>query len=513
MQLRRKLFFSHLGLALLVAALCLGFGVQVARHALVERAKHQLESVRTLKKLKVEGMLDNYRAYFGVYRGKLAPFPEESWREFIAGAQFAPDYFGVVAWNAEKRVTHRSTEEMHPEELDSAWLNSLSEMPTYREGKCDTGVRRMPCLWLGKKIASGYLALQFTLRGVGTVMTTHVGLGETGESYLIGQDGFLRTPSRFWDEKKVDAHPIATEPWKAAIENRTGVTDAADYRGIDVLSAFAPVVIDGVRWAMLSEIDREEVLAPLQAMLKIFLLCLLGVLVLGALLAGLTSRRIARPVEATLRRSEERADLQRLRQLGLYEGQELERRRLSLELHDGIGQQLTALSLRISAASLERAEAKKLELATGEIITEVRKISNRLMPGVLSQLGLIPALERLCEETTATSGIKCRFHADGKIATLSKNHEHHIYRLGQEALHNVIKHSQATSSQIALEVEDGKARLTISDDGQGVPEAERGQAMSHLRERVEALAGEIRIETVGNCGTVVKISFPQAEEG
>lgn len=501
MDLRRKLFVSHLALALVVACLCLGVALQVARMALIQRASHQLDSVRTLKKLKIEGILDNYRSYLSLFQGDADSVSEKSLRDFLKTSPFAADYFGARVETRTGKILFDTTTD-----VDGDWLHKLEHSPVFREAKCDTGRRRVPCLLLGRAISGGYLVLQIRMRALEQVLATHAGLGQTGESYLVNRSGYFQTASRFWDEERTSRLAIDSEPWRKACAGQTAVSTERDYRGVPVLSSYTLVERDGVRWALLSEIDQAEVLEPLRSMRRLFLACLLAIAAVVALLARLTSRRIAGPVQASI-------DEQRLRQVGLYEGQELERRRVARELHDGIGQLLTALSFKISAANSD--PALKLEPAIQDVISEVRKISNQLMPGVLSQLGLLPALRRLCDETTESSSLSCELTIkdEEKLQKLGKKLQHHVYRMCQEGIHNVIKHARTSQCQVKIESTAQSLLLEISDDGAGMPQSIRsGGGLSGLRERAEALGGSLQIRTKAGHGTALLMTIPLEKE-
>ncbi len=324
-----------------------------------------------------------------------------------------------------------------------------------------------------------------------------MGLGKTGENYLVGADGFFKTPSLFWDQDKVLGTPIDTVPWKKAFKEGKGALQTRDYRGVEVLSAYILLPVAAgpdLRWALLSEVDLEEVLAPLGPMAKVLFACLLALLVLAVFLARLASRRVGGPVDSLL------SEL-RLRQLGLYEGQELERKRLAKDLHDGIGQQLTAMSLSLGGPGMSELERQALKEAMDRTMTEVRRIAMNLMPAVLQNFGLSAAIKRLCEGAASASGIDFEFraHGLGPEHRLPQATELHVYRICQEATTNVIRHSGAKHCSVDLSVEVGKGvYLEISDDGRGPsPGPTEGSGLTGMRERVEALKGEFGFSATG----------------
>ncbi|MQX38283.1 methyl-accepting chemotaxis protein [Roseospira navarrensis] len=144
----------------------------------------------------------------------------------------------------------------------------------------------------------GVLAFQMPIGRINAIMHIEAGMGETGESYVVGPDRLMRSDSRFSEASTILERRVSTEASEAALAGRVGVTHALDYRGEPVVSAFGPLDIHGVRWAVLTEIDAAEVLAPVTRMLWFLLLSGLGILVLVGIAGLLFSRRITRPISA-----------------------------------------------------------------------------------------------------------------------------------------------------------------------------------------------------------------------
>ncbi len=142
----------------------------------------------------------------------------------------------------------------------------------------------------------GAVALQLPLRQINAIMQERSGLGESGETYLIGQDNLMRSDSRFSDEPTVLKQQIATPTAKAGLEGKTGAEIVLDYRGVPVLSAHAPVKMAGMEWCVLAEIDEDEAFAAVHT-LQSEILVIAGVMAaIVALIGWLFARSIARPL-------------------------------------------------------------------------------------------------------------------------------------------------------------------------------------------------------------------------
>jgi len=108
----------------------------------------------------------------------------------------------------------------------------------------------------------GVLAFQVSADRINEIMQVELGMGRSGETYVVGSDRRMRSSSRFSSERTVLATEVDTAPVRAALAGETGVELGPDYRGVDVVSAYAPLEFQGVRWAVLAEIDESEVYAP-----------------------------------------------------------------------------------------------------------------------------------------------------------------------------------------------------------------------------------------------------------
>ena len=186
-----------------------------------------------------------------------------------------------------------------------------------------------------------------------------------------------------------------------------------------------------------------------------------------------------------------------------------ERRRLARELHDSVAQNMVAmeLSLRSVASGLaeqpEQAEAAKaFEVAVGrcnQVVREIREICHGLYPPALEAFGLVPSLEQLASHCTG-AGLDSQVHIarEVKDRRFTPDVEIAVFRIAQEAVNNALRHSRAKSLSLALGMEHGKLVLAVKDNGEGFapgPQTPPGLGLVSMRERAEAIGGELHIDS------------------
>jgi len=192
--------------------------------------------------------------------------------------------------------------------------------------------------------------------------------------------------------------------------------------------------------------------------------------------------------------------------------QELERQRLARELHDETGQALTSILLglrQLEGAEPESvARLRELVVAT---LQDVRRLAVELRPKVLDDFGLVPALERLTGSFAEQTGIAVDLEAGTISERLPAEIETAIYRIVQEALTNVVKHSRAQRVSVLVTRTDDRIKAVIEDDGQGFdPGAGMGDGVGliGMRERIELLDGTLAVESSERSGTTVAVEVP-----
>jgi two-component system sensor histidine kinase UhpB len=181
--------------------------------------------------------------------------------------------------------------------------------------------------------------------------------------------------------------------------------------------------------------------------------------------------------------------------------QEDERRRIARELHDEVGQVLTAVVLQLDRGKIE--EAREAVLSSLE---DVREIARRLRPEALDDLGLASALTALTNEVRR-SGLEVERSIDPRVPALSDEEELVIYRVAQEALTNALRHASAGAARVTLAERDGHVELAIRDDGQGFDVATQpeGAGLRGMRERAVLIGARLDVESVRGEGTTVRV--------
>jgi PAS domain S-box-containing protein len=241
-----------------------------------------------------------------------------------------------------------------------------------------------------------------------------------------------------------------------------------------------------------------------------------------------TNRELREAVEAYRSTAEElsvsRSQLRDLSE-SLRSALEEERTRISRELHDELGQSLTALKFDLEATKNPKpADEISLTIKADEmirlvdsILTTVKRVSRDLRPGMLDDLGLAAAIEWQAKEFRKRTGIPCEVFVDPEDLSVDPDRSTAIFRIFQEALTNVARHAGATKVESALECRDGALSLEVRDNGRGITEEEISGAKSlgiiGIRERVRYMGGEVRIEGSPGAGTVVTVSIPAGKEG
>ena len=406
-----------------------------------------------------------------------------------------------------------------------------------------------------KKEVSGIIIFEISQSAIDSIMLDNDmsnGLGNSGESYMVASDYLMRSSSRFLD-KSVLTTVVETESAKRAFEGNTGTAIIDDYRGVKVLSAYTKLNIPNLNWILLTEIDFVEATIPIYRIgneivfISIFIFCLVIIVVI------ILARRITFPLQRLnhaanqigkgnldveikhqlndeigdltdtfnkmihrLKNQTEELRVERIKRLSsLFDGQEIERQRLSRELHDSLGQQILAIKMKLEKAVHDDENAKEVLNEAIELSAltakEIRSISNDLSPAVLSEFGLETALKNLIREMPGINEIDVQFEWNLGIKLQDKT-ETYIFRICQEALNNINKYSKATKVQLILEVKNGLLNLIISDNGCGFDLnskfLSKGNGISNIKERVHLLSGNLNYFSEPEKGTFIDIDIP-----
>jgi two-component system sensor histidine kinase UhpB len=208
----------------------------------------------------------------------------------------------------------------------------------------------------------------------------------------------------------------------------------------------------------------------------------------------------------------------------LVEVQEAERRQLSRELHDRVGQNLTALSINLDILRTtlsadgnveERARLNDSSELLESTVDSIENVMAELRPPMLDDYGLLPALHWYAKDFSKRTGVEVAVHGNDGPDRLAPEMEITLFRIAQEALTNVAKHAAASRVEIVLDHSGGHCVMTVSDDGIGIDAApERSSAhrpglgMVTMRERSQAIGGRFSVRTVDGGGTQIEIGIP-----
>lgn len=232
---------------------------------------------------------------------------------------------------------------------------------------------------------------------------------------------------------------------------------------------------------------------------------LIGGCLLVALVSAVVTVRVAARVFRQM--EEQTTELSRV-SFRMLETQEATARRFSHELHDELGGSLTAIK-----ANLANADPQKIEDSIkliDEAITNVRTLSQLLRPTILDDFGLDAGIRWLAERFSERTGIDAdyRSHFDGRLADET---ETHLFRIVQEALTNVARHANASRVTIFLRSENGNIRLTLSDNGRGIPQVSpeyTGMGLTGMRARARSAGGDCTISSTTGGGVTIDVTAP-----
>ena len=207
----------------------------------------------------------------------------------------------------------------------------------------------------------------------------------------------------------------------------------------------------------------------------------------------------------------------------LIESQENERKRVAVDLHDGLGQTLliikNKLLMGLKPSSGQPASPSSIDLfrdasdAASQALQEVRDISQNLRPHHLDQLGLTVAIESIVEKVAESSGIEFTTSLENIDGLVEHDNEINLYRIVQESLNNIVKHSEATKASVKAERTQSAVNVTIQDNGKGMhhdgdARGLKGSGMSHMTERARILGGHVEFLGDEGAGIVVKLTVP-----
>ena len=406
------------------------------------------------------------------------------------------------------------------------------------------------------KINQGFVILEIPISAINKIMlgfSENNGLGKSGETYLVGNDSLMRSNSRF-KENAVFNIKVNSVSVKNALNGKIECGIVKDYRNISCLSSYSKVNIEGLNWVILAEINEQEAMIPVYSIRNSILLISIIIAGIVFIFAYLISKRITLPLKKLQKASEQigsgnydiilainsldeiglltnafndmSSQLKKQRQeldeektkrvSSLIDGQEMERQRLSRDMHDSLGQSLLAVKIKLEHAKGSSFEKSQLLISeTQELlrntINEIKSISNDLMPPVLEAFGLEQGLRTLCKNTAANTAIPIEFICEGIPDTLDARLQIYLYRISQEAVNNISKHSAASQVSFKIIFTDDTVNINIADNGKGFNMDTIGvksNGIMNIKERVKLLKGECEFYSSIKNGTQIAIKIP-----
>ena len=375
------------------------------------------------------------------------------------------------------------------------------------------------------------------------------GLGKTGEVYLVDSDFLMRSKSRFYC-KSTKPIMVRTDAVKSAFNKGCGNMISTDYRNMLCLSSFDKLSVGGLNWVIVAEIDYNEAMIPIKNLRNDLIFVSVIILILILSIAQVITSDIIIPIvkfkNAALKigqgdfdakvdicsdnefgvlaltfnqmidniqkKTSELVEEKANRVSALYDGQELERHRISRELHDGLAQELIAIKMTLENLNsknepLVKDKITELIFQVNHSIDELRKISTDLAPSGILEFGFEIAIKNLCNQIHKSSGVQVDFSWFGNFDHIKQRTKIYLYRIVQEALNNAVKHSEADRIQVQLTETTENIVLIIEDNGKGfnydANDLGLGKGLFNMRERSILLDGTFDVETCLEKGTTI----------
>jgi len=404
----------------------------------------------------------------------------------------------------------------------------------------------------------GVIVFEISSNAIDSIMLNNApanGFGTSGESYLVGNDYLMRSSSRFQENSVLNTY-VKTQAVDSAFNNISGTKVISDYRGVTVLSSYGIVDIPNLKWVILAEIDYKEVTVPIYKIRNEIVFISIFIFFIILIVIIVFSRNITYPIQKLsqavhevglgnfdvevkisnysndeigelsetfnqmikkLKTQSEELKIEKSKSLrSLIDGQEVERQRLSRELHDSLGQLLIGLKLKyencLNKSKIENSTSNDLGVLFNQTIEETRRISNNLMPAALSEFGLTTAIRNICNDISETSKINITYNVEGSGKNLNNELKTYLFRIVQEALTNILKHSKATNAHINIIFTEQNTTINIKDNGIGFDKTKvkplKSNGLNNISDRVALLSGDFYIISEKQKGTEINIEIP-----
>ncbi len=583
-SLSDKLIIASFILSVVIITIVATFSFYRAKSAILERSFNQLNSVRTIKSNLIENFfqkcqeeirlaksssdIQQLNAQLNSLENKKAEFKEIKSLKSEPGdfiQEINKEYYSRIYIIGKNRLIYSLKKNFigrKEQEYSNLWQKTIASKTIYIQDFSLKDSLNPASLTFSAKILDdkhqlqGIIAFEILPNIIDSSMLNRnpaSGLGQSGETYLVGSDYLMRSSSRF-QKNSILRTQVNTEVVDSAFFGLSGAKLVKDYRGIKVLSSYGKISVPYLHWVILAEIDYHEVTIPIYKIrdeivfvsIFIFLIVLVAIIVLskkitspikklnravhevglGNLdveigsssndeigeLSSTFDQMIKKLKSQTLELEKEKSKSLR----SLIDGQESERQRLSRELHDSLGQLLIALKLKfencIDQSLPQSGKFEELSTLFDQTIEETRRISNNLMPAALEQFGLTTAIRAICNEITENTSLLIHYRVKGSSQSLHVQQKTYLFRIIQEALTNIIKHADAQQVLISLNFNSDRIQVRIEDDGRGFNPSEnkslKSNGLNNISDRVSLLSGDLKITSSSTEGTKLFINLP-----
>jgi signal transduction histidine kinase len=591
-SLTERLILNILSLGIIIIAILTSFSYYSAQSLLLNRTFEQLSSVRSLKKNQIESFFNERvkEAKFLAQSGEIQEFLKllnngnnnrislfsDNFKknELFSNFIFLKGYYSkaliigndnlILNFSYKKEGFNYKISKLS--DFDPFFLKFVNEIRINKSTLLSDFTKvNSPehSIYIGNPVfdsknqIQGYLLLELPFEMLDKMILDSkniIGMGQSGETYLVGSDFLMRSESRFFNNSilKKKVNTVASQK---ALNGMEGTEIIDDYRNIRVLSAYTPIDILNLKWALIVEIDIKEAYIGISKLRNyILFISIISVLILF-IATYIIALKISKPLvnlkNDVLRismgginkpllvnsndeigalksafnnlmshldmQNKELQEERSLRLKSVIDGQEMERQRLSRELHDGLGQMLIAIKLKLEGL-IYTDRSKLLYTISGiqklfdSTIEEVKRISYDLSPAVLHEFGLSKAIRNLCEEIEARTKIAIKLDFDCDTEKLSNLQQTYLFRIIQEAINNVVKHSEATLVTVDLKLKEDIINLKIADNGKGFKLEERvktsqSRGIYNMKERVNLLKGEFNLSSEPGKGTIIEVNI------
>lgn len=594
-----RLFLTHTAIGLVsVVSLSVIFYFLLL-NALIQRTSNQLSSLNILKKNHTEEYFNERQKHLELHFGekKIEMNDLFSLKEELSIVKELYDFKSIVVVDVQmQKITTTSSDSLLMEVIKS-FSQKQKTMEKFQmiEAASFIPIQNTIPIYIipvsDGSAVSGYVFIEDDFNTIQRILKETTGMGNTGESYLVGNDLKMRSRSRFYPEQSPLSIEVNTEAARKSFIGSEESGIILDYRGVKVLAVYRKINSPYVQWALISEIDFEEVMKPMAEARNYIILATVLIMIVIISITLFISNAISKPIlhlkkiitqlskgvipsidakldddselgqiakaidelVIGLKRttlfadeigagkfnapytalsdkdtlgyaliqmrdklktlSEEQVRLIREKASALMEGQENERKRIVRDLHDGVGQLLTGIRLRVQMMEHEEKLRDEIINLINETIVEVKRVSYNVMPNALVDFGLEAALRGLCDNVRKYTSMTIDFNYVKEFDhTLSFDISIAIFRIVQEGFNNCMKHSGATHADLDVLDREHQLYVLLKDNGHGFDEGSvnsgTGFGLSSMKERAKLLNGNLEIHSMEGQGTTIEVTIP-----